>query len=87
MPPESLYTQVTGRWVNEARTQVLADEVFMHRGEIPDWDHWPDRAAIGIPNYYSWAYFALAQAALLRNDDAAATTYQDLAERWGLLGT
>lgn len=87
MPAESIYTQVTGRWVNEERTRVLMDEVFVHRGEIPNWDHWPDRAAIGIPNYYSWAYFGLAQAALLRGDEATATSYQELAELWGLLGS
>jgi hypothetical protein len=63
------------------------DDVFEHGGGIPYWDHWPDHATIGIPNYYAWAYWGLAQAALDRGDEEAMERYQRLAEDWTLLGS
>ena len=82
----SPYSQVTGDWVDYERTQTLLDEVFMHRENLPDWDHWPDIATIGIPNYYSWVYMALVQSALQSGDTEALDLYQDRAEAWARLG-
>jgi hypothetical protein len=71
---------VTGPWLNVERTRLLAEEVFVHRTGIPDeWNHWPDRSTIGIPNYYAWVFTALAQSALQSGDDAVRTKYE---ERW-----
>lgn len=83
----SPYTPVTGDYIDEERTRTLLDAVFMHRGDIPNWDHWPDIATLGIPNYYSWVYTALMQAASQSGDTAAVERYRTEAEAWLRLGT
>jgi hypothetical protein len=84
----SPYTPVTGDWVDVDRTELLVDEVFVHRSGIPqEWDHWPDIATLGIPNYYSWVYLSLVQAAIQTNDTEALDRYQAAAEAWAELGT
>ncbi len=77
---------VTGPWLDEERTRALVDEVFMHRGGIPDgWLHWPDRSTIGIPYYYTWAYAALVQAAIQSDDPSAAAPYEERLVAWQTL--
>jgi hypothetical protein len=84
----SPYTSVTGDWVDVPRTGTLFDEVFVHRSGIPDgWSHWPDLATIGIPNYYSWGYLALAQAAVQSQQPELIDRYQDRAQAWSDLGS
>ena len=62
--------------------------MFIHREGIPDeWGHWPDIATIGIPNYYSWVYLAVMQAAIQSGDTEALDRYQARAEAWSALGT
>lgn len=86
--PQGGYTPVTGEWVDVPRTARLVEEVFVHRSGIPDaWDHWPDHATIGIPNYYAWTYLALLQAAAQTNDQEALARYQERAEAWTILGS
>lgn len=68
------------------RTQALMDQVFIHRGGLPDeWGFWPDRSTLGIPSYYAWGYIALAQAALQNSDQTALDRYQERAEAWSVL--
>jgi hypothetical protein len=82
------YAPVTGDWVDVARTRTLVDEIFVHRTGIPhEWDHWPDISTLGIPNYYSWAFLALVQAAIQAGDTEALDRYQAEAEAWSVLGT
>ena len=77
---------VTGPWLDEARTRTLVDEVFMHRGGIPDgWVHWPDRSTIGIPHYYTWAYAALVQSAIQSDDPDSAAPYEERLLAWQTL--
>ena len=83
----SPYRAVTGAWLDVERTETLANDVFIHRGEIPNWDHWPDIATLGIPNYYSWVYAALMESANQRGDAAAVEAYRAEAEAWLALGT
>ena len=83
---QSPYLPVTGEFVDSGRTKLLVDEVFIHRGGIPEWDHWPDIATIGIPNYYSWVYLALIEAAIQTNDLEARDRYEILAQQWQALG-
>jgi hypothetical protein len=79
---------VTGRHVDAVRTRLLVDEVFIHRGGIPAWEHWPDQSTIGIPNYYSWAYYALAQAAYqLGATDEEITRLRTEGDLWNILGS
>ena len=81
------YSSVIGDYVDLPRTSTLLEDVFVHRGGIPDaWSHWPDEATIGIPNYYAWTYLSLAQAALQRGDDDARQRFQERTEAWSLLG-
>jgi hypothetical protein len=86
MPPGSPLTSVTGIYVDAERSGRLADEVFVHRGNLPDWDHWPDPSTVGIPNYYAWVYYALAQAAWEQGDEATMERYQAEGDRWSDLG-
>jgi hypothetical protein len=87
MPANSPLSAVMGPYVDVPRTATLLDEVFMHRSGLPEWERWPDHATIGIPNYYAWAYWALAQAAFQRQDEAASQAYQQRAEAWTRLGS
>jgi len=86
MPTSAPATQVTGNWVDVERTEALLEEVFMHRGNIPDWSHWPDHSTVGIPNYYAWAYIALFQAAADAGDNAAVEKWRERYENWSVLG-
>jgi hypothetical protein len=84
----SPYAGVVGDWVDVERTRLMLDEVFVHRSGIPfDWDHWPDIATIGIPNYYAWTYLAVLQAAVQEGDSETRALYQPIAEEWSRLGT
>jgi hypothetical protein len=86
MPEDSPLNRVTGSWVDLPRTRTLMDSVFVHRGGIPDWDHWPDEATLGIPNYYAWGYYALAQGLYAQGDTAGMARYRDLGDDWQFLG-
>ena len=82
------YESVIGDWVDVPRTRLLHDQVFLHHTGIPDqWQHWPDRSTIGIPNYYAWGYLALTQAASQMSDAAAMARFRERAEAWSRLGT
>jgi hypothetical protein len=78
---------VTGPAVNVPRTETLLQQVFVHRSGLPNWDHWPDHSTIGIPNYYAWAYFALAQAAAQNDRQDVLEKYRGLGDLWATLGT
>ncbi len=83
---EASLVPVTGPWLDEARTRTLVDDVFVHRGGIPDgWAHWPDRSTIGIPHYYAWAYAALVQGAIQSNDAGSAAPYEERLIAWQTL--
>jgi hypothetical protein len=86
MPAGSPLNSITGNWLRIERTRTLAEEVFVHRSGIPDWDHWPDHSTVGIPNYYAWVYYALAQVEYGR-DEEAVERYRLLGDEWTLLGS
>ena len=77
--------RVTGSWVDVPRTEHLMEEVFVNRSDLPNWDHWPDHSTIGIPSYYSWSYYALAQAAAQANDDVRLEKFREMADSWSAL--
>ena len=84
----SPYSSVTGDWIDVERTRTLLADVFIHREGLPhDWDHWPDIATLGIPNYYGWVYLALGQAAYQAGDSTSFEEYQAAAQAWLDLGT
>ncbi|MDH3222508.1 MAG: hypothetical protein OEO23_02235, partial [Gemmatimonadota bacterium] len=79
---------VVGPWIDSPRTTQLVDDVFMHRGGLPDeWEYWPDRSTIGIPNYYAWAYYGLYQDAIRRGDLEDEARFQARTGEWTRLGT
>ena len=77
---------ITGPAVNIPRTELLLERVFLHRSGLPEWEHWPDHSTIGIPNYYAWAYYALAQAAAQAGDTARTQVFRTQADLWAVLG-
>jgi len=83
------FRSVTGPWLHASRTRKLLWEVFEHRSGIPDeWGHWPDHSTIGIPNYYAWGHYALAQAAAEEGiEGLEAPRNRERAEAWAILGT
>ena len=85
VPDDAALRRATGRWLDVPRTETLMDRVFLHRGGLPHWDHWPDAATSGIPAYYAWGYYALAVANGLAGDDGAAARYRALADDWAAL--
>ena len=52
----------------------------------PAWERWPDHSTIGIPNYYAWAYYALAQVAMQAGDDDRTDRFRQLGDLWAVLG-
>jgi hypothetical protein len=83
---DSPYSPITGAWLDTERTRLLAEEVFLHRGGLPEWDHWPDIATLGIPNYYSWVYLSLMQEAIQSGAVSDVDGYRAQAELWSALG-
>ena len=76
-----------GAWLDTERTRLLADSVFMHHSGIPDeWDYWPDRSTLGIPNYYAWMYQSLWQDPALRGDAEALAEIEARRKAWDDLG-
>ena len=77
---------VTGAWVDVPRTERLVENVFEHNSDVLAWDHWPDRSTIGIPSYYAWSYYALAQVAAQASDTARTERFKTGADRWASVG-
>jgi hypothetical protein len=86
MPAAWPLRRAVGPWVDVPRTTTLFENVFVHRGGIPDWDHWADHPSSGIPLFYAWGYLGLAQAALQRGEAEDSARYRAEAERWMTLG-
>lgn len=78
---------VLGPWLNPERTQMLLENVFVHRSGLPDeWEFWPDHSTHGIPSYYSWPYLALYMNAALDEELELAGLWRERALVWSELG-
>jgi hypothetical protein len=86
MPAGGPLNSVTGRFVDMERSALLAEEVFVHRSELPAWSHWPDESTVGIPNYYAWVYYALYQGAFVEGAEEEAEGFLRKGEAWTQLG-
>ncbi len=85
--PDTELKSVIGDWVDVERTAKLVDEVFVHRGGLPDgWAHWPDVSTVGIPNYYAWVYYGLLFQAMQDGDAELQTLREKRALAWARLG-
>jgi hypothetical protein len=61
--PNAQVESVTGPHLDVPRTEELVTNVFLHRGGFPDnWTHWVDSATEGIPFYYGFTHYGMAQA-------------------------
>jgi hypothetical protein len=61
--PNAQVESVTGPHLDVPRTEELVTNVFLHRGGFPDdWGHWVDSATEGIPFYYGFTHYGMAQA-------------------------
>ncbi|MGH7503601.1 MAG: glycosyltransferase family 117 protein [Longimicrobiales bacterium] len=71
--PPSQIGAFTGPWIDLPRTEALVSDVFVHRGGFPvTWGHWVDSATEGIPFYYGYTHYGLAEvySSIGRSEDA-----------------
>jgi hypothetical protein len=71
--PPSQIGSFTGPWIDLPRTEALVTDVFQHRGGFPQtWGHWVDSATEGIPFYYGYTHYGLAEvyASIGRTEDS-----------------
>ncbi len=76
-----------GEYIDLPRTALLLDQVFIHRNNIPEWDHWVDVATQNIPYYYYLTHRLLAVVYQSVGDSGNMTRHAQIAERWGELAT
>jgi hypothetical protein len=85
--PNAQVESVTGPHMNIPVTEELVTNVFMHRGGFPEeWTHWVDSATEGIPFYYGFTHYGLAQAYMDIGNRAAAEAHTRRAEAFLNLG-
>jgi hypothetical protein len=85
--PNAQIESVTGPYMDVPRTEELVTNVFVHRGGFPDeWTHWVDSATEGIPFYYGFTHYGLAQAYAALGNRAAADAHTRRAEAFLNLG-
>jgi hypothetical protein len=75
-----------GAYIDLPRTEKLASEVFVHRGNFPDWGHWVDSATEGIPYYYGVTHYGLALVYEALGDQERAQRHSALANGFLALG-
>ena len=75
----------SGPFVDVPRTELLLEEVFLHRGGLPGSGRWPD-ASVSVNHFYARAYRGLAQAAAVVGDAPAIPPLVQKAEAWEALG-
>jgi len=85
--PDERMASITGPYLDVKRTEDLVTNVFLHRGGFPDeWTHWGDSATEGIPFYYGFTHYGLAQAYIALGNPAAAEAHTRRAEQFLNLG-
>ncbi|CAN5633660.1 hypothetical protein BH23GEM6_BH23GEM6_04340 [soil metagenome] len=72
---------IYGAFVDLPRSEALLWEQFIHRDLITR-RHWTDDATRGIPTYYAYAHFSVAQARQLLGDETQVNRNLDRYERW-----
>ena len=75
----------SGPFVDVPRTELLLEEVFLHRSGLPGSGRWPD-ASVSVNHFYARAYWGLAQAAAVVGDAPAIPPLVQKAEAWEALG-
>jgi hypothetical protein len=81
MPRDQPYSPVFGAYMDVERTRQLLWNVFTHR-DLINQPHWADDSTRGIPTYYGYAHFTLAEAENRLGNAAAAQRNAAQGERW-----
>ena len=77
-----------GPFLDVARTDSLVNHVFQFQGGFPDkWTHWVDSATEGIPFYYGYTYYGLANAYAAWGEPAKAEANMSRTEAFLKLGS
>ena len=85
VPREAPLYAWSGPYVDVPRTELLLDEVFLHRGDLPQSGRWRDRT-VSVNLFYARAYWALVQTAALVDDEPSVVRYVEEAQAWESLG-
>ena len=86
LAPSDPWANAFGAYVDVPKTRQLLWDEFIYRN-LPDWRHWPDDATRGIPTYYAYTYFALAQAVQGAGDEAEAARNLERGNAWHALSS
>jgi hypothetical protein len=84
LSPTDPFATAFGAFVDVPRTRRLLWEEYVYRN-LPNWSHWPDDATRGIPTYYAYTYFALAQAAQDAGNEDEAVRNLERGNAWHAL--
>jgi len=71
-----------GPVIDLPRTEYLLSDVFMHRGNFPEWNHWVDVATQNIPYYYFGTHFTVAQVYGMLGDTTRMQQHAEVAEKF-----
>ena len=82
IPPSAPLYALSGPYVDVSRTELLLEEVFLHRGRRSGW--WPD-ATVTVNHFYARGYWGLAQAAVVVDDTPAIPRFVEEAQAWDAL--
>jgi Protein O-mannosyl-transferase TMEM260-like len=86
--PDARIANAVGPYLDVVRTDSLLNNVFQFQGNFPEgWSHWVDYATEGIPFYYGYTYYGLANAYAVRGDSARAESNMDRMEAFLKLGS
>jgi hypothetical protein len=79
--------QVPERFIDLPRTDALLNEVFVHRGGIPDdWAFWPEPSTWNIPWYYVFAHYTAYAVHMVLGNEKEAAAHMERFEAWRRLG-
>jgi hypothetical protein len=77
VPGQMGQSRMVGPFIDLPRTEQLLEEVFLHRGDFPDWSRWVDSATEGIPFYYAFTHYGMASVYSALGDTANALRHQN----------
>ncbi len=87
-PQDSRVAMLIGPYLDVPRTDELIEHVFQYQGGFPDkWTHWVDSATEGIPLYYAYTYYGLAEAYRTMGNDSTADRLSKRFDAFVTLGT
>ena len=84
IPSSAPLYALSGPYVDVSRTELLLEEVFLHRGGLPGSARWPD-ATVTVNHFYARGYWGLAQAAVVVDDTPAIPRFVEEAQAWDAL--